>query len=393
MENVFGLEKPPCIIFELGAKYTKIGFGNDSDPRKILLTPEFFNYNNYIDDPIKERNIFYYIKDFLDVKYKIEEFIQYIFIMVLQIKKVLREKNYTCLLLIDFDLKKKMQKLIKEIIKALLSYSVISTVRIAPKNIFPIFASGYGSGIIVEGGYLRSTITAMNNGVEIAKVDIDLGSCYLAKELKKMILEDKEGIQAIKPELLEAFSSELNKHLDDILVRSAVIVNRDLALTIYQEESKMKGEKDYTKIDCYDKLSEFQLSFLNRVKIGEKLFDKMDEYNISYQLLDFIQKKIPNEIRKKLVSNIVLSGGLTMLFGFYRRFCEEITARIQELEFDKLHPLSSAIHVHKIIFPRNCLGWIGASLVMNFDKISSKKYEINKDENGIFNKEISSLFD
>jgi actin-related protein len=55
--------------------------------------------------------------------------------------------------------------------------------------------------------------------------------------------------------------------------------------------------------------------------LGEHLFGDIDneELNIVYSLLEVITN-IPAEERKKLVQNIVISGGTSMLMGFYRRF-------------------------------------------------------------------------
>jgi actin-related protein len=55
--------------------------------------------------------------------------------------------------------------------------------------------------------------------------------------------------------------------------------------------------------------------------LGEQLFGDIDneETNIAYSLLEVILN-IPAEERKKLVQNIVICGGTSMVMGFYRRF-------------------------------------------------------------------------
>jgi hypothetical protein len=49
-------------------------------------------------------------------------------------------------------------------------------------------------------------------------------------------------------------------------------------------------------------------------------------------------------------------------------------------EFEQITTLKDSIRFHKILFPRNCLTWIGASLLANFDKISFKYVGITKEE-------------
>jgi actin-related protein len=55
--------------------------------------------------------------------------------------------------------------------------------------------------------------------------------------------------------------------------------------------------------------------------LGELLFGNVnnEEINIAYSLLNVI-KSLYNEDRKKLIQNIVLTGGSTMFIGFYKRF-------------------------------------------------------------------------
>ncbi len=74
----------------------------------------------------------------------------------------------------------------------------------------------------------------------------------------------------------------------------------------------------------YAKLSSIyylnKLSFFNRLRLGELLFGETrnDEINIAFSLLKVISK-IPNEDRKKLCQNIIISGGTSMIVGFFRR--------------------------------------------------------------------------
>jgi actin-related protein 10 len=95
--------------------------------------------------------------------------------------------------------------------------------------------------------------------------------------------------------------------------------------------------------------------------LGEKIFGDydMDEINIAISLLQVIQT-IPCEVRKSCVQNIVLSGGTSMILGCYRRLAEEINSIFENSkEFNDIKVLKDQIKLHKIIFPRNTLTWIG----------------------------------
>ena len=168
-------EQNLTIIIDLGIKITKIGISKEPEPRKIIPTPELFHTDNYLNSSNKFENILFYKKNFQEIKLKIEEFVDYIIVYVLQLKKPILEHYNSCLILIDFNTIKHFRFFYEKFISCLLSYKEISIIRIAPKNIFPIFVSGYGSGIIFNGGYLFSNISIINNGVCIFNKDIPIG--------------------------------------------------------------------------------------------------------------------------------------------------------------------------------------------------------------------------
>ena len=385
-------EQNLTIIIDLGIKITKIGISKEPEPRKIIPTPELFHTDNYLNSSNKFENILFYKKNFQEIKLKIEEFVDYIIVYVLQLKKPILEHYNSCLILIDFNTIKHFRFFYEKFISCLLSYKEISIIRIAPKNIFPIFVSGYGSGIIFNGGYLFSNISIINNGVCIFNKEIPIGISYLEKRFKNMILNDNYSMREILPEDLNSFKNNLNLYIEDILIKNCVIVNKKISNQLLDDSSKLVGEDNYSLIDEYKNLLPFKISFVKRVLIGEKLFDEK-EGNISYEVLKILLNKVPCEIKRKICSNIILSGGMCMLLGFYQRFIDEINEFLLNEEFQRLNTIKNDIKIHKIIYPRNCLCWVGASLVSNFENVNFSNREIIKDQQDNINKEISSLFD
>lgn len=131
-----------------------------------------------------------------------------------------------------------------------------------------------------------------------------------------------------------------------------------------------------------------------RIQLGEFLFgnsDESNEVNLSYLLLKVISG-LPLSLRAKLPANIVLSGGGSMSFGFYRRFVEEIEFCLENVEeFKILSKMKEKINVHKLIYPRNCLSWLAgilielkfiflASVLTNYDKLIFDELSIKYDE-------------
>ena len=174
--------------------------------------------------------------------------------------------------------------------------------------------------------------------------------------------------------------------MDDILVRVSYIMNKKVS---NEYKQKKENEKEtYSNVSFYDDLHAFNISFNSRVIVGEKLFGENSEYNFAYIVLKALLEKVPCEIRRKIGSNIILSGGMTMLNGFYQRFVDEISYVVNNPEFLRLNGIKNDLHVHKIIYPRNILTWVGASLFLNFNNLNFAGNEINREENEVINKDL-----
>ena len=196
-----------------------------------------------------------------------------------------------------------------------------------------------------------------------------------------MILNDKKGMEIVRVSEQEKFKKKLVKHMDDIVVRVSYIMNKKVSEE-YKQSLKENQKETYSNVSFYNDLPAFNISFKSRVIAGERLFGGNNEENLAYLVLKTLLEKVPCEIRKKIGSNIILSGGLTMLNGFYKRFVDEINYVVNNNpEFLRLKGIKDDLHVHKIIFPRNILTWVGASLFLNLNNISFEGNEINRNEN------------
>ena len=381
-------EKNKKIIIDFGIRFTKVGFEDDSEPRKIIPTPQLVNLEEYFEETTKNFNILSYLKNSPETKLKIEEFACFIINDVLQIFKTDSKFKLICIILLDLDLKENFKEIYLSFIKYIYeTFPFISSIKIIPKNIFPIFVSGFFSGIILNSGYLFSSVTVVNNGLSVYSKKVGLGSCDLQKMLYHIILNDKKGTEVVPIDKQLIFKKKLINHMDDILVRISYIMNKKVS-DEYKKTQDQNKKVVYSKVSYYDDLNRFDISFDTRIIIGEKLFGENSEENLAYIILKTLLEKVPCEIRRKIGSNIILSGGLTMLNGFYQRFVDEINFVMNNYpEFLRLKGIKDDLHVHKIIFPRNILTWVGASLFMNFNNINFAENEINRSEK-IENKDL-----
>lgn len=241
----------------------------------------------------------------------------------MQIQKQKNNKNYSVVLLIDPFLEK-LDKVYDLLVKIILENPNIQAVKVFPKNITPIYCTGFSSGIVFDIGYLTTSIIPVNEGSPyLDKIqNVNLSSSDFEKDLKIGILEENV-VNPITPKLkiknIELFSESLNNGLEDILTRAMFCVSKKISdlLRNQAELSKLKGE--FTKVDYLN--SSFIMTMAKRVQLGIKFFGNHeinDEINLAYELLRSI-KNLPCEDRKKLAGNIILNGGLTMTIGFYKR--------------------------------------------------------------------------
>ena len=394
------------ILIDFGIGFTKVGFIGESEPIKIIPTPSLLNLEDYFQVNTDKINILSFSNISLEKKLELEEFSSYIINNILQIYKSEAKYTYYCYILFDLDLKESFIDIFTSFIKYIYeAFSFISSIKIIPKKIFPIFVSGFYSGILLNCGYTFSTITVVNNGLCVFSKKVFGGSCDMQKALYSIIINDvknrKNGNQLNENEF-EILKKNLVKYIDDIMVRISYILNRKVSQEYKQINSgeENKEKEQHIKIGFYTDLPLFKIDFNTRVILGEKLFDENNENNLAFLILKTLNENVPCEIRKKIGSNIILSGGLTMLEGFYQRFLDEINfIADNNKEFVRLKGIRNDLRVHKIIYPRNILTWVGASLFFGNNKINFPGNEINREikenklDKKIDNDELKRIFD
>ena len=399
------------IIIDFGISYTKVGFGGESEPIKIFKTPNLINLEEFFQEKSDNRNILSFVKSSSQSKLEIEELAANIINDALQLYKSDQKYTYHCYILFDLDLKENFRDIFATFVKYIFeTFLFISSIKIIPKNIFPIFVSGFYSGIVLNCGYAFSTVTVVNNGLSVISKKIGYGSCDMQKMLYNIIINDvKNGNNGNKfdEKRLEILQKNIIPYMDDIMVRISYILNRKVSQEYKQQinsSEEVKEKEVYTKIGFYYDLPIFKIDFNTRIIIGEKLFSENNENNFAYLVLKTLAENVPCEIRKKIGSNIVLSGGLTMIEGFHQRFLDELNfIADNNREFLRLKGIRKDLRVHRIIYPRNILTWVGASLFFGINKNNYPGNEINREvkedgEKKIVNKkmdndELNKLFD
>ena len=395
------------ILIDFGIRYTKVGFINDSEPMKIIQTPSLINIDEYFQDKSNSKNVLSFKRNSIKKILELEEFASHIINDILQIYKLDNKYAYYCYILYDLDLKENFNDVYTSFIKYIFeTFSFITSIKIIPKKIFPVFVSGFYSGIILNSGYSYSTITVVNNGLCVFSTRIEYCSCYMQKVLFNLILEDiKNGKNGNKldEKNLEILKKNIIQYMDDFMVRISYILNKKLSneykqITSNEESNETNEKESYSKIGFYPNVPLIKIDFNTRIFIGEKLFEENNKNNLAYLILKTLAENVPCEIRRKIGSNIILSGGLTMIEGFYQRFLDEINYISENNnEFIKLKGIKNDLRINKIIYPRNILTWVGASLFLSYNKINFPGNEINREnkntEKKIDDDELNKIFE
>ena len=231
------------------------------------------------------------------------------------------------------DMSLNIELIYRTLLVSLLDYSAVQSVKFIPKQITPIYSSGLSSGIVIDIGYNNTTITPILDGFPILKCSrtLSVGGLVLEKLAKRYIVDDTNYYKEGKPKIknMDLFLKGLTKYLGDIVVRAGIIVNKKLSLLLRDSNEEANLKSEFSRIDIYSDIQDFQLSFLNRVLLGEKFFGDYEEEkeNIAYSLLKVIQD-LPCEARKTASQNIVLSGGGSMLLGCYKRMVSHYISKL-----------------------------------------------------------------
>ncbi len=222
-----------------------------------------------------------------------------------------------------------IQDIYETLLSSLLEYPAVLSVKYVPKQIMPIYSSGLISGVVIDIGYYNTSIIPILDGYPLLKCSqtLSIGGLVLERLAKRYIIDDTNYHKDGKPKIkdMDKFQKGLIKYLGDIVVRAGIIVNKKLSLLLKDPNEEESLKSDFSRIDIYSDIQDFQISFLSRVLLGEKFFGdyEEEEENIAYTLLKVVQS-LPCEAKKTCMQNIVLSGGGSMILGCYKRIVTKI---------------------------------------------------------------------
>lgn len=384
-------DKLPSIIIDLGCLYTKIGYSHETEPREIIKTINFIDYFSFYKNIIinylgfikshsnsengnkqyKYLKILDYIIDIDTKEFKnsLEEFVNDILFQHLQIPKKKRDKSFNCVLLTDKN--PSFEKLYEMFSNQLMESNFFANIVTLDSKITPIFCSGTTSGIVLNIGSINSSIMLIyNNFIKQSNIkEVDISVFKLIEKLTVSIIHENfyKKQNKFKISTLASLLSTIN--MNDLLARLLICPNKSVVDNFIEDDiNKYRLETNNLDISYKNENGSINLnlSLLSRVNLIESMFDSCikgdfefsEKSNVVEYIIDLLTS-CSSEVRNKVAQNVILSGGVTNCIGLHKRLSDELKKSIQERDNLHLQSLLQRISVHKILYSRNCLSWIG----------------------------------
>ena len=221
------------------------------------------------------------------------------------------------------------------------------------------------SGVVINLGESHTSIATIFHGFTniMAKDIFPISGKDLTSYLLKLLLSKKGADESI--------------YLDEIIAKE---IKDKLSICVPNPEEEVKRVKEgFTKYDRIIDLPDGSKLKINkeRILLSEPLFDPkiihIDYVSLAEAIVNVI-KIWERENWEALVSNIILSGGASLIPGLQKRLKNEIASFFSEMLIPKIEVVAAS--------GRENMGWIGASILYSAGKlekgwISSSEREIN----------------
>ncbi|KAK0058522.1 actin-related protein 10 [Biomphalaria pfeifferi] len=364
-EGLLG-DEPRIIILDIGSAYTKCGLAGDTGPRCIIPS-EIKNPRNQqtskIWDYSSTDELYEHLKELLYTLIS-----RYLLVTPKDRRVVVIES-----LLCPTDFRDTLARV-------LFKHYEVASILFAPSHLLSLMTLGTKTGLVLDVGYQESFVVPVYEGIPILKGwrTIPLASKAIHSRIKSQLLEhgtvstpeQKHQPVASMPDIL---TDEL---LEDIKVCCCFVTEYSRGQQI--QEVTMRGghanklpppppDTDYQ----IDGGSVLNISGRIREHTCEVLFEQdNDETSIATLLIDAIVA-CPIDTRKDLASNILVTGGTSMMPGFYHRLQLELSHLLKKPCYAQQLGIKKFLF-HKAPAKENYTAWLGGALLGALETLPSK---------------------
>lgn len=208
------------------------------------------------------------------------------------------------------------------------------------------------TGLVVEIGNTTTRIVPYYEGykIEHGVVILDFGGELVVRYLERLLKE--QGIPLLK-------HKKTKKWLEDTIKEHCyVALNPEKEAKVYELHTSFNREKLF-----FDEETKVVLK-TERYQAAEVIFEPelmTSEKSLIEGILESIER-CDTTIRKELMENILLSGGIASMYGFNSRL---------QYELNKLSPMQSKIQT-SVIKDKSLLPWIGGKIITELKSFKEK---------------------
>ncbi|XP_015788908.1 actin-related protein 10 [Tetranychus urticae] len=350
------------VILEFGHRYTKCGFVQELAPRAIIRSVVASSHG-------KEVELASLSGSQLDQAFK--TIIQTIYFRYLGVnykerKVILIETLFT------------QNNVRQSLINVLYQHFEVPSLLIVPHHLMTLVPYMVSTGIVLDIGWKEAMAVPVIEGITLVNSVkyTPLGGKAINERIHDELIDRKAILRKNGVEKVYEESDRFDDFvLENIKVKTCFIAPFERGQLMLEHKAGLKEAPDNTPKDVYFHVDQNNTLLIPgglRESAGEILFELYGEEETVATLILEVLLSCPIDYRKTLASNLIITGGTSMLPGFKHRLKMELLFLVKKIE-----KYSNNIYIDKFMFhpplcKENYIAWLGASIFGSTDVVAMR---------------------
>ncbi|XP_053201473.1 actin-related protein 10-like [Panonychus citri] len=351
------------VVLEFGHRYTKCGFVHELAPRAIIRTSVQVNQFS------KEIDLLDLTGDELDQGFK--SIIQTIYFQYLGVNY----KERKVILIETFFTQTNVRR---SLLNVLYHHFEVPSLLIVPHHLMALIPSMISTGIVLDIGWKEAIAVPVIEGITYTNSVkfSSLGGKTINERINRELIERRAKIKINGVEKIYEQSDLLDESvLENIKVKTCFISPFERGQLMLEYKAGLRESLSNTPKDVEFHIDRNKTLIIPgglRESACEILFELYGEEQTVATLIIEAIMSCPIDYRKILSSNLIITGGTTMLPGFKHRLKEELIFLVKKIE-----KYSSKIQIDRFLFhpplcKENYISWLGASIFGSTDVVTTR---------------------
>lgn len=356
------------IVLEFGSAFTRIGFSGEDAPR--IVKPTIVGYkdvvskNDNLTSILTDTNKHAFVgivaierRKELEIVYPIEnrkikdiQALKVIIQYAIERDLSITPDEHAAIVILPYPISDDEKE---EITKMLLDDLNFPGVYVSSSENMPLYSIGRTTGLVVDSGYEKTDIVPIIDGKIITKAvkSLNIGGYHVTNKLRESLREQDFTYTDEEDKFFGAA-----RNIKENLCYVALNADKEIELA-----SKVSGMRKIHKLPNGEKyIVELQRFLATEILFQPEMID-LKEKPLHEQIIDSIQS-CDTKTQSSLWSNIVITGGNSILPGYHARLNHELKL---------LSPENEDVRIHSTPSHSSFSSWIGASILssrMEFSK-------------------------